>query len=507
MSEHMPRYPEPFWRKESETTEYPALTDNTDCDVAVVGGGIAGITTAYLLQKEGKNVVLIDAGKLINGTTGHTTAKITSQHGLFYDELINHFGKEKARHYYDANQEGLEFIEELVNELSIDCDFSHEDAFVFTQDPDEIFKIKKEDEAYQQLDINGGLIDEKTLPFYTRAAIVMRDQAQFHPVKYLNALTDAFIKAGGTVYENTTASDVKTGDRPAVITREGHEITCDHVVAASHFPFYDGMGFYFARMHAERSYSLAVKTSKPITSGMYINAEDPKRSIRCTPAEDGYLMIIGGEKHKTGQGIDTSKHYDALAAYSREMFPDAEILYRWATHDLITMDKLPYIGHITERHKNIFVATGFHKWGMTNGTIAAKIIRDGILEKENTYRELFTPHRMKADPGIKEFVKENANVAKYFVKGKAEMVRRKPEDLASDEGGVVTVKGKRAGAYKDPDGLLHAVDTTCTHMGCECEWNDGDRTWDCPCHGSRFNVQGEVIEGPADKPLRKLDLE
>ncbi|WP_026691694.1 FAD-dependent oxidoreductase [Alteribacter aurantiacus] len=507
MNDQVPKFPEPYWRIDMEPFDFPTLSEDTSCEVVVVGGGIAGITTAYLLQKEGKNVVLLDAGVLINGTTGHTTAKITSQHGLFYHELIQHFGKEKARLYYDANQEGLELIESLVNDLGIDCDFSHEDAFVFTTDPDEIFNIKKEDDAYSELDINGGLIDEKTLPIHARAAIVMRDQAQFHPVKYLNVLVKEFVKAGGTVYENTTANDVKTGERPRVVTRDGHEVECDYVVAASHFPFYDGMGLYYTRMHAERSYSLAVKTSKPIATGMYINVEDPKRSIRSTPGADGPLMIIGGEKHKTGQGVDTSKHYEALAAYSKELFPDGEILHRWATHDLITMDKVPYIGHLTKKHKNIFVATGFHKWGMTNGTVAAKIIRDGILEKDNRYTELFTPHRMKADPGIKEFVKENANVAKYFVKGKVDMVRRKPEDLTSDEGGVVTVRGKRAGAYKDLDGRLHVVDTTCTHLGCECEWNDGDRTWDCPCHGSRFDVEGVVIEGPADKPLKKLDLD
>ncbi len=501
----MPQFPEPYWRADSQNSEFPSLSEDTKCDVAIVGGGIAGITTAYLLQKEGKDVVLIDATTLMNGTTGHTTAKITSQHGLIYDEFIQHFGKEKARHYYDANEEGLAFIRDLVSKNQIDCDFSQQDAYVYTNDDTYIEKLKKEDQAYEQLGIEGGLVDETSLPFSVKRAITIRNQAQFHPVKYLRFLIDEFIKQGGKIHENTTASDVATGDNPKVITREGHKITCSYLVCATHFPFYDKRGFYFARMYGERSYALGVKTKKPITDGMYISAEDPKRSIRFTPLGNENLMIIGGEKHKTGQGINTSKHYEALAKFSHELFPDAEIAYRWATHDLITLDKLPYVGHLTENQENIFIATGFRKWGMTNSTNAAKMIRDAILEKENPYRELFTPHRFYADPSLKKLVQENADVAKHLIKGKIELVRRKPEDLKVDEGSVVTVNGKRAGGYRDQDGQLHLVDTTCRHMGCEVEWNDGERTWDCPCHASRYDIDGNVIEGPTTKPLKKVE--
>ncbi|PYZ96191.1 FAD-dependent oxidoreductase [Alteribacter lacisalsi] len=506
MDERLPRFPEPLWRiGVKEGVQFPPLSEDITCDVTVVGGGIAGITTAYVLQKEGFDVVLLEAGRLLNGTTGHTTAKITSQHGLIYDEYIQHFGEEKARQYYEANEEGLRMIESFINELGVDCGFSRQDALVWTDNEKKLKALRKENEAYKKLGINGGLVDEKRMPFPCAGAIVIRDQAQFNPVPYLQAMSERFTELGGRIFENTTANGVDTGDRPKVNTRSGYGSVSRYVVAASHFPFYDGNGLYFARMHAERSYSLAVRTSKTIAEGMYINADDPKRTIRSASMGDETIMIVGGEKHKTGQGIDTSRHYEALSAYSLEMFPDSEILYRWASHDWITIDRMPYIGPVTEKKSNIFAATGFHKWGMTNGTIAARVIRDAIQEKDHPYRELFTPHRLKADPSFKEFVKENANVAKELIKGKVELTGRDPEDLENDQGAVVRVNGKRAGAYRDTEGCLHIVDTTCTHLGCEVEWNDGDRTWDCPCHASRFDVDGTVVEGPASEPLTKIE--
>ncbi|TMW72074.1 FAD-dependent oxidoreductase [Alteribacter natronophilus] len=506
MDNQLPRFPEPFWRKNvSAELEFPKLSEDLTCDVCIVGGGIAGITTAYVLQKEGFDVVVLEAGRLLNGTTGHTTAKITSQHGLIYDEYISHFGEEKARRYYEANEEGLKMIESFISELGVDCGFSRQDAFVWTNERKKLDQLKKEDEAYRKLGIDGGLVDESELPFPAEGAIVIRNQAQFNPVPYLQAMAASFTDKGGRIFENTTANGVDPGDSPKVNTRSGYSVTCRHVVAASHFPFYDGSALFFARMHAERSYSLAVRTSKPMETGMYINAEDPKRSIRSSPMGDETIMIIGGERHKTGQGIDTSRHYDDLAFYSREVFPDAEVLYRWASHDWITMDKMPYIGPVREKYGNILAATGFHKWGMTNGTIAARVIRDAIQENEHPYRELYSPQRLKADPSFREFVKENANVAKELIKGKIELNGRDPEDLQNDQGGVVRVNGKRAGAYRDHDGKLHIVDTTCRHMGCEVEWNDGDRTWDCPCHASRYKVDGTVVEGPATEPLKRIE--
>ncbi|MGG2093939.1 FAD-dependent oxidoreductase [Bacillus sp. S13(2024)] len=503
--EQMPRFPEPYWRDSTTFPTFPKLTENIKTEVAIVGAGITGITTAYLLAKEGIKVALIDAGNILNGTTGHTTAKITTQHDLIYDELISNFGEEKARLYYEANDKARQFIKDIVQQHNIQCDFTEEDAYLYTNSTESLHKLTKELEAYKKLGIPGKYVESIPLPIPIKAALVIKNQAQFHPLRYLAALVEQFIEAGGVIYENTTAVDVEKGSYLQVITRDGHRVTCSYIISCSHFPFYDANSFFFARMYAERSYVLGVKTKQEYPGGMYISIDNPKRSLRYTAMGDEKLVLIGGESHKTGQGINMMKHYDALQAFGEETFGIEEIPYRWATQDLITLDKVPYIGHINENNPNIFVATGYRKWGMTNGTAAALLLKASIMKIDSPYKELYAPSRFHTNPDIKTFVTQNLDVAKHLLEGKLEFALRKPEDLENGEGAVVRVNGKRAGAYKDDDGKLHIVDTTCTHLGCEVEWNNGDCTWDCPCHGSRFSIHGDVIEGPADKALKRIE--
>lgn len=502
----MPRFPEPYW-KEEEIPSFEKLKSDTATDIAVVGGGITGITTAYLLAKEGFNVTLLESGDLINGTTGHTTAKVTAQHGLLYDDLINHLGEEKASLYYQSQAEALHFIRGITSQRKIECDFSNQDAFIYAESKKSAKKLEKEMEAYQKLGISGEISDSIPFNIDTKAVLSMKNQAQFHPLKYLKPLLQDFLAAGGKVYEHTTASDIEEGENPHVVTNEGFKVQCKHVVIASHFPFADFKGFYFAKMHPERSYSIGVKTKKDYPGGMYYSADKPSRSLRTTPFNGEELIIVGGESHKTGQGSNTVKHYEALEGFAEEVLGITEYPYRWSSQDLFTLDMVPFIGPITSKQKNIYVATGFRKWGMTLGTAAAFLIKDLILERENVYADLFNPARFEADPSIKKFIATNTNVAAHLVKGKLEPAEKKKEELKADEGAVVKINGKRTGAYKDGNNELHLVDRTCTHMGCECEWNQAERTWDCPCHGSRFSYKGDVVEGPAVKPLKKVELE
>lgn len=357
----------------------------------------------------------------------------------------------------------------------------------------------------EKLGIKSHYFEQIQLPVPHKAAIAMRNQAQFHPLHYLKTLIEAFIKAGGSIYEHTTAVDVEQGRRPKVKTLSGHTVTCSHAVSCTHFPFYEALGLYFTRMHADRSYVLGIRSKERFAGGMYLSAEDPKRSIRSVDTPDGgELLLIGGESHKTGQGICTIQHYEELEQFSEQYFKPEKIEYRWSAQDLVTDDKIPFIGHLTSGTGNIYVATGFRKWGMTSGTTSALLIRDLILERDNPYASLFSPQRPVTLAAAGKLIADNVDVAKHLIAGKLELVRKKPEEVTEDEGGVVTVDGKRAGAYRDKEGKLYLVDTTCTHMGCEVEWNNGDRTWDCPCHGSRFSITGEVIEGPAEKPLKTL---
>ncbi len=502
----MPQYPESFWRK-VELPSFGKLSEHSSVDIAIVGGGITGITAGLLLVKEGFKVAILEAGEIITGTTGHTTAKITAQHGLIYDELIQHFGVEKAQLYYEAQHEALQFIRNSVAEKNIDCDFSNEDAYIYTISDEYVAKLETEKDAYSKLGIDSRMVEGIPFDIQTKSTIVMNNQAQFHPLKYLHRLLQDFLDAGGTVYEHTTAVDIGEGDNPVIITRDGHRMKCKYVIVASHYPFVDMMGFYFARMYASRSYVLGVKVEKDFPGGMYYSADTPTRSLRYTPYNGDKLVLVGGEGHKTGQGINMIKHYVALEDFAEKVLNITDFPYRWSAQDLITLDKVPYIGPITANRPSILVATGYRKWGMTNGTAAALLLKDIIIEKENPYRDLYAPSRFQADPSLKKIISINTEVAGHLIKGKLELVPKEPTDLENDEGAVVMVKGKRAGAYRDKEGKLHLVDTTCTHLGCETEWNDAERTWDCPCHGSRYSYNGEVLNGPTKKPLRKVEME
>ncbi|WP_270182684.1 FAD-dependent oxidoreductase [Alkalihalobacillus sp. CinArs1] len=499
-----PQSPEPIWRVGKQQSPHSALTENIETDVVVVGGGITGITSAYLLAKEGLRVVLLEANQVLNGTTGHTTAKITAQHDLIYDEFLNHFGKENAQLYYRANVEALKFIKQTIDQDSISCSFSEEDAYLYATTPEYARKLTNEMRAYQQLGIHGEFVNSLPLDLPIKAGIKMPNQAQFDPVAYLTPLLNSFLQNGGRIYEKTVAVDVQKGTNPVVVTKNGSTVTCKHVLACSHFPFYDGNALYFSRMYAEASYVVAASTKSEFPGGMYLSAEDPKRSMRSHTFNGEKLVLFGGESHKTGQGNRLSDHYKALKFFAEETLGVKNVLYRWSAEDFYTLDKLPYIGPVTSKQDNILIATGFHKWGMTNGTTAALLFKDYVMGNTNPYQDLFSPSRFYADPSIKTFLVQNADVAGQFVKGKLSVPKKKISELKQDEGAVVRINGRRAGAYKDQEGSVHLVDTTCTHLYCEVEWNDGDRTWDCPCHGSRFGVDGKVIEGPADRPLTNL---
>lgn len=499
----LPRFPVSYWLASSSRPSYGKLEKDLTVDVAVIGAGIAGITTAYLLAQAGKRVVLLEAGRLLGGTTGHTTAKLTAQHDLIYDELIRRFGQDDALFYYAANRDGMDFVRRKILELDIDCDYAVEDAYLYAADEEQIRLVQLEYEAYRKLGIPCRLEDGIPLPIAARSAVAMTGQARFHPVPYLVRLLEEFEKMGGLVYEQTTVEKVEEGEPSAVLTKDGRRVTCLDVVSCSHFPVFES-GMYFARLHAVSSYALAFRMPGELPRGMYLSAGDPKRSVRAITYGGEQLLLVGGESHDTGQDDCTSGRYEALAAFARETFGAGDILYRWSAHDLVTPDKLPYIGRATAKHPRSYVATGFRKWGMSNGTAAALLIRDLILGIENPYANLFDPTRHLASGGVKSLVAHNADVVVQYVKGKLPWLTKNVQDLGPDQGALIRHEGKKAAAYRDPEGRLHIMDATCTHMGCEVSWNEGDRTWDCPCHGSRFDCTGGVKAGPAVEPLKML---
>ncbi len=498
-----------YWHDSVDLPEFPKLKEKKQVDIGIVGGGMTGITTAYLLSQQGYKVCVIDAGVLLNGTTGHTTAKITEQHGLIYDELINHFGEDGAKLYYEANKEARIFIEQTIEKHNISCHLTHDDAYIYTNSDEYIQKLDNEYKAYEKLNIDGSITDKVSLPFSVKKAIKMTNQAYFHPLLYLKDLLTICQENGVEFYEQTRALSIEYNKSPTIITEDDHRVICRYVIQASHYPFYDGLGFYPARMYPARSYIIAAKAKQEIKNGMYINAETPTRSIRPISINNEDLLLIGGDGHKTGQSDDPMmNHYEALYTFANKHFDVDSVPYRWSAQDLVTLDKVPYVGRLTKAQHNVFVATGFRKWGMTNSTNAAKLIADLIMEKDNPYEEFFSPGRnIKADPSIRKLVSYNTDVAKHLIKGKMERPNEELTNLEPNEARITTIKGQRAGLYKDQEGTVHAVDTTCTHLGCEVEWNNAENTWDCPCHGSRYTYTGDILNGPAVMPLKKIELE
>ena len=493
--------PNPYWMASTKSTRYPILERDIKVDVAIVGGGIVGITAAYLLKRENLTVAVVEADRIIQGTTGHTTAKITSQHDLIYSKLIKHLGSDRARQYAEANQSAINFIEDLIKEKKISCDFSRQPAYVYTLSDQYVQQLQSEVEAAISLGIKAEYLEQLPLPFRIEAAERFDNQAQFHPRKYLLALAKGIPGDGSHIFELTRAIDIHEGNPCTVITVHGHKVIAEQVIVATHFPIYGSNGYYFARMYPEKSYVLGIRISEEFPGGMYITAEKPGRSLRSTPFDDGELIIVGGEHHKTGQGPNTKIHYQNLIEFAKETFDVAEMPFRWSTQDYTTLDDIPYVGRITSSSPNVYVATGFRKWGMTNGTASAILLKDLIVKGESPWAPVYDPSRFEGDPMIKNLAKINFDVAKHLVGDKLRSIPT-DVDLEPGEAKMVSHDGDKVGVFKDKQGEIHAVDITCTHMGCDLAWNAAELSWDCPCHGSRYTYEGEIIEGPALRTLR-----
>jgi glycine/D-amino acid oxidase-like deaminating enzyme/nitrite reductase/ring-hydroxylating ferredoxin subunit len=487
-----------YWMDSAPETDFPYYQpDGRTIDVAVVGGGITGLTVALLLVQAGSSVAVLEAGRVASGVTGYTTAKVTSLHGLTYADLERDFGPDGSRAYAEANQAALAEMDRLISDLAIDCSFERLPAFTYTENAESVGKIEAEVAAATRAGLPASFTTETDLPYPVAGAIRVEDQAQFHPRRYCLGLADAIVAAGGAIYEQTRVLDIDDGEPCRVKTQTG-DLAARHVVQATQLPIVDPGGF-FARTHPERSYALTAELDGPAPRGMYLSADQPTRSVR--PIDEG-LVLIGGEGHKVGQDPDTRRRYAALEAFTRERFKASEIRHSWSAQDFMPADGVPYIGRLTPRSRHRLVATGFKKWGMTHATVAALILRDHITGAENRWASLYDATRLKPKAAAKDLVSENLNVAKRFVGDRLATLRPPPaESLAPGEAGVRVVDGHKVAAYRDDTGTLHAVSARCTHMGCQVTWNTAEQSWDCPCHGSRFDIDGAVVQGPAVRPL------
>lgn len=490
-----------------ETTKnksnFKTLNGNEETEICVIGGGLFGLTTAYYLTKCGKKVIVLEKGEIGSKVSGNTTGKITSQHDLFYAHLIDDYGEEYAKKYLEANEKAIENIKQIIKEEQIDCDFSMQKSYVYTTKEDEVLEIQKEVAVVNKLGKDAKFVNKIDLPIKIKGAIEFEGQAQFHPRKYMLGLANS-IEKQNKIYQYTTVTDVeKNGEKYKVYTDKG-SVEAKYIVMASHFPIINMPGFYFVKMYQSTSYLIAVETKSQLPQGMYINVKEPMYSFRTANYNGKEILLIGGVGNKTGEPIEDNSHYKKLEKKAREMYPDCKILYRWNTRDCISLDKIPYIGEFSNLMKNVYVGTGFKKWGMTSTNVAANIVTDKIMGNKNKYEEIFTATRMKPIKNrweVENMLKQTVN---SIALNKFKIEPYSIEQIKNDNAAIIDINGDNIGVYKDAKGEIYAVKPNCSHLGCLLSWNNLDKTWDCPCHGSRFDYMGRNIYEPAIKNLEKI---
>jgi glycine/D-amino acid oxidase-like deaminating enzyme/nitrite reductase/ring-hydroxylating ferredoxin subunit len=491
-----------YWNATAPASNFPVLSGDIEADVAIIGGGIVGVTTARLLRDRGLKVALVEARRIGEGVTGKSTAKITSQHNITYTIIAKKFGMDGARRYADANETGLRIIRQLVDRHSIDCALETRPAFTWTRDPDEVERIEQEAELAARLGLPASLTRDTGLPFSVLQAMRWDDQAQFHPTRYLKALAATIPGEGCHVFEGSRVIDWD----PHRVQTEAGSVRARHVLMATHLPL-GKTGLFFAE-NFPHMHPVIMGEAEParVPPGMYIKSENPHFSVRGHRDENGQdWLIFAGPTFRHGHVDEERDSFDELERFAFSHF-GVTPGWRWTNEDYTPMDHAPFIGWSSSIGEPYLVATGFNAWGITTGTAAAILIADLVEGKENDWLKLFDATRLKPVAGAAELAKGTAETAAHLIGGYA---RRKPHDLASvgaGEASVVKVNGSNVAAYRDEAGTLHACSAVCTHMGCLVGWNETDRTWDCPCHGSRFALDGSVIHGPAVTPLAPADI-
>jgi glycine/D-amino acid oxidase-like deaminating enzyme/nitrite reductase/ring-hydroxylating ferredoxin subunit len=494
-----------FWIASTPQTHFPVLEGNMTVDVAIVGGGIAGLTAAYLLTQAGKTVAVLEAKQIATQVSGHTTAKLTALHQLIYADLMEKVGEEKARIYGQSNQAAIEKVAEIVSHEQIDCDFKRCNAYTFALPDNDLSKIEAEVKAAKKCGLPASFDKETILPFTTLGAIKLENQAQFHVRKYLLHLANLMVERGSYIYEQTKVETVEEKTPHQVISQQG-TVNADTVIVTTNLPILD-QGLFFAKTYPKRSYLMgATIDPSDAPEGVFIGYGDDYHSIRTTPDGDELLLLVGGEGHKVGTKTNTEECYQKLERYMTGHFPIKEIKYRWSSQDMVSFDKIPYIGQLTPISRNLYVATGFSLWGMSNGTLSGMILSDLILGKENPWAQLYDSTR--ATPFITpESVKQNLDVGTRWIGDRIkDLFTSDSEGLSREQGTVINRNGEKIALYKDSQGNLQEMSAVCPHLGCIVNWNNAEKSWDCPCHGARFSCEGKVLRAPATKDLEVRQL-
>jgi glycine/D-amino acid oxidase-like deaminating enzyme/nitrite reductase/ring-hydroxylating ferredoxin subunit len=499
----------PFWIDSAELPQYPALQRNDAVDVVVVGGGITGLTAAYLLTLEGKNVAVLERERCAEIDTGHTSAHLTMVTDMRLTELAKSFGRTHAQAVWDAGLAAIAQIDTIVRDLDVDCEFAWVPGYLHCPIGDQTngsAKAFREEAALaQDLGFDAEYLEE--VPYVGGAGIRFANQARFHPRKYLAALARAITDRGGVIFERSAATEF--GNRPLSVSANGHTLTCQSIVLATHTPLVGNAGMLGATLFQTKlalytSYVVAGRVEKGrVPDALFWDTADPYHYLRLEQHRDHDVVIFGGEDHKTGQATDTNSCFDRLERTLVSMVGDVDVTHRWSGQVIETPDGLPYIGETAERQ---FAGTGYSGNGMTFGTLAAMMAADRVAGRTNPWTELFDPSRKKILDAAWDYITENKDYPYYLIRDRfAGAQTRSIRAVPRGTGRIVDIDGQKAAVYRDARGNVTKRSAVCTHMACVVDWNEAEETWDCPCHGSRFKTDGSVIAGPAESPLGKVE--
>jgi glycine/D-amino acid oxidase-like deaminating enzyme/nitrite reductase/ring-hydroxylating ferredoxin subunit len=504
-----------YWIDNAPAPRYSALKEDIAVDVLIVGAGITGITAAYLLKRAGHNVALVEKDRCLSGESSYTTAHLTCVTDLPLSSLVNNFGRDHAQAAWDAQLAAIDTIDRTVWREQIKCQFEWVPGYLFNPSAEtgredqekNALDLEKEAELANELGFDAKFIS--TVPLVKRPGVKFDNQAKFHPRKYLLALLRLLSTGKGCqVFEQTEIEQVE-GTPITATTRDGHRIHCEHVLIATHVPLQGKTGLLPATLLQSKlapysSYVVGGWVPRgTVHEALYWDTGDPYDYIRVDRRHDHDFIIYGGEDHKTGQVEDTAECFQRLEQRAKRLLPDLAVTHRWSGQVVETNDGLPYIGETSERQ---YVATGFAGNGMTFGTLSAMMFADHVLGQKNPWAELFDPGRTKIKGGLWDYIKENTDYPYYLVRDRfAGTGSHSLRSVKRGTGEVLEVEGQPAAVYRGLDGHISVRSAVCTHMGCYVHWNEAERTWDCPCHGSRFSTNGDVIGGPAEDPLAPID--
>jgi len=485
---------------DAEHPSTPSPEGRLTADSLVIGAGIAGLMIAAGLAATGRSVLVVDAGAAGSGVTGSSTAKVTALHGQSYRLLSRRRGAAVARGYAEANQAGVEEFDRLIGTYGLDCGWTRTPAYTYTVEAARRSSIEEEVRAAARAGLPVVGSPQTPLPFAVESAVRCDAQGMLDPVRFVQGVVRALRDAGVTILEHTRIRCVEPG-APHLARSDHAMFEAPELVLATQLPIHDP-ALYFARCSPVRSYALAATLEEPVPEGMFLSIDEPGRSVR--PVEAGsHTGIFGGGSHRVGEGGDTRGFHEALEAWTRQHFDVRSIDARWSAQDYVPTDDVPFIGAMPSSPDGLFVATGFKKWGFTAAAVAGILLPTLAEGREHPWTQVFDPGRSALDlQGAGELLQGNAKVAVHFVGDRMRSLRPPGlESLAPGDGAIVEVNGEKLAGHRDDDGELHVVPARCTHLGCLVAWNAAERSWDCPCHGSRFDVDGTVVTGPAVRGL------